>query len=189
MNISSLSSNIFQIEINQKLPKIEVNFAQTEQIKQDENVDRFGRKIEYYDHYSGFYGDINTVQKYHTKTHTKEAALDEFIARQTIGILSGSFLNSTFGVSDIKGISEVKEHTATIEDVEYPTFVSGYFMNINYYRYDKIPQEYYLNSYANSNLIDTKFGKAELFLDLADNNDKLGVGTFSSNSQLFRFDS
>uniref|UniRef100_UPI0026131951 hypothetical protein n=1 Tax=uncultured Campylobacter sp. TaxID=218934 RepID=UPI0026131951 len=36
---------------------------------------------------------------------------------------------------------------------------------------------------------DTKFGKAELFLDLADNNDKLGVGTFSSNSQLFRFDS
>ena len=189
MNISSLSSNIFQIEINQKLPKIEVNFAQTEQIKQDENVDRFGRKIEYYDHYSGFYGDINTVQKYHTKTHTKEAALDEFIARQTIGILSGYFPNSTFGVSDIKGISEVKEHTATIEDVEYPTFVSGYFMDINYYRYGKIPQEYYLNSYANSNLIDTKFGKAELFLDLADNNDKLGVGTFSSNSQLFRFDS
>ena len=192
MNIGSLSSstiNIFQIEINQKLPKIEVNFAQTEQIKQDENVDRFGRKIEYYDHYSGFYGDINTVQKYHTKTHTKEAALDEFIARQTIGILSGSFLNSTFGVSDIKGISEAKEHTATIEDVEYPTFVSGYFMDINYYRYGKIPQEYYLNSYANSNLIDTKFGKAELFLDLADNNDKLGVGTFSSNSQLFRFDS
>lgn len=48
MNIGSLSSstiNIFQIEINQKLPKIEVNFAQTEQIKQDENVDRFGRKI------------------------------------------------------------------------------------------------------------------------------------------------
>ena len=192
MNISSLSSstiNIFQIEINQKLPKIEVNFAQTEQIKQDENVDRFGRKIEYYDHYSGFYGDINTVQKYHTKTHTKEAALDEFIARQTIGILSGYFPNSTFGVSDIKGISEAKEHTATIEDVEYPTFVSGYFMDINYYRYGKIPQEYYLNSYANSNLIDTKFGKAELFLDLADNNDKLGVGTFSSNSQLFRFDS
>ena len=189
MNISSLSSNIFQIEINQKLPKIEVNFAQTEQIKQDENVDRFGRKIEYYDHYSGFYGDINTVQKYHTKTHTKEAALDEFIARQTIGILSGSFPNSTFGVSDIKGISEVREHTATIEDCEYPTFDSGYFMNRHYYQYGKIPQEYYLNSYANSNLIDTKFGKAELFLDLADNNDKLGVGTFSSNSQLFRFDS
>ncbi|WP_289242883.1 hypothetical protein, partial [uncultured Campylobacter sp.] len=160
MNIGSLSSNIFQIEINQKLPKIEVNFTQTEQIKQDENVDRFGRKIEYYDHYSGFYGDINTVQKYHTKTHTKEAALDEFIARQTIGILSGSFLNSTFGVSDIKGISEAKEHTATIEDYDYPTFVSGYFMDINYYRYGKIPQEYYLNSYANSNLIDTKFGKA-----------------------------
>ncbi|WP_141082339.1 hypothetical protein, partial [Campylobacter vicugnae] len=187
MNIGSLSSstiNIFQIEINQKLPKIEVNFAQTEQIKQDENVDRFGRKIEieYFDYDSRFYGDINTVQKYHTKTHTKEAALDEFIARQTIGILSGSFLNSTFGVSDIKGISEVREHTATIEDCEYPTFDSGYFMNRHYYQYGKIPQEYYLNSYANSNLIDTKFGKAELFLDLADNNDKLGVGTFSSNS-------
>ncbi|OCR85281.1 hypothetical protein CFT12S05168_05380 [Campylobacter fetus subsp. testudinum] len=51
------------------------------------------------------------------------------------------------------------------------------------------PNSYYLNSYANSNLIDTKFGKAELFLDLAGDNDKLGVGSFSSNSQLFRFDS
>lgn len=52
-----------------------------------------------------------------------------------------------------------------------------------------ILNSYYLNSYANSNLIDTKFGKAELFLDLAGDNDRLGVGSFSSNSQLFRFDS
>ncbi|WP_086232306.1 hypothetical protein [Campylobacter devanensis] len=189
MNISLLSSNTFQIQINQKLPKIELNFAQTEQIKQDENTDRFGRKIEYYDYYAGSYGDINIVQKYHTKTHTKEEALDEFIARQTKSILDGALYNSTFGVSDIKGISEVREHTATIEDFEYPTFDSGYFMDIYYYRYGKIPQEYYLNSYANSNLIDTKFGKAELFLDLAGDNDRLGVGSFSSNSQLFRFDS
>lgn len=189
MNISSLSSNTFQIQINQKLPKIEVNFAQTEQIKQDENTDRFGRKIEYYDYYAGLYGDINIVQKYGTKTQTKEEALDEFIARQTKSILGGAFHNSTFGASDIKGISEVREHTATIEDFEYPTFDSGYFFDNNYYQYGKIPQEYYLNSYANSNLIDTKFGKAELFLDLAGDNDRLGIGSFSSNSQLFRFDS
>ncbi|RAZ51215.1 hypothetical protein [Campylobacter hyointestinalis] len=189
MNISLLSSNTFQIQINQKLPKIEVNFAQTEQIKQDENTDRFGRKIEYYDYYAGSYGDINIVQKFGTKTQTKEEALDEFIARQTKSILDGALYNSTFGVSDIIGISEAKEHTATIENVEYPTFDSGYFFNDNYYRYGKIPQEYYLNSYANSNLIDTKFGKAELFLDLAGDNDRLGVGSFSSNSQLFRFDS
>lgn len=172
MNISLLSSNTFQIQINQKLPKIEVNFTQTEQIKQDENTDRFGRKIEYYDYYAGSYGDINIVQKYGTTTQTKEEALDEFIARQTKSILGGAFYNSTFGASDIKGISE-----------------SGYFFNNDYYRYGKIPQEYYLNSYANSNLIDTKFGKAELFLDLAGDNDRLGVGSFSSNSQLFRFDS
>ncbi|PPB51665.1 hypothetical protein CDQ67_10100, partial [Campylobacter hyointestinalis subsp. hyointestinalis] len=183
MNISSLSSNTFQIQINQKLPKIEVNFAQTEQIKQDENTDRFGRKIEYYDYYAGSYGDINIVQKYETKTQTKEEALDEFIARQTNSILGGAFYNSTFGVSDIRGISEVREHTITIEDFEYPTFDSGYFFDNNYYQYGKIPQEYYLNSYANSNLIDTKFGKAELFLDLAGDNDRLGVGSFSSNSQ------
>lgn len=189
MNISLLSSNTFQIQINQKLPKIELNFAQTEQIKQDENTDRFGRKIEYYDYYAGSYGDINIVQKYGTTTQTKEEALDEFIARQTKSILGGAFYNSTFGASDIRGISEVREHTITIEDFEYPTFDSGYFFHNNYYQYGKIPQEYYLNSYANSNLIDTKFGKAELFLDLAGDNDRLGVGSFSSNSQLFRFDS
>ncbi|WP_086289761.1 hypothetical protein [Campylobacter devanensis] len=189
MNISLLSSNTFQIQINQKLPKIELNFAQTEQIKQDENTDRFGRKIEYYDYYAGSYGDINIVQKYETTTQTKEEALDEFITRQTKSILGGAFYNSTFGASDIRGISEVREHTITIEDFEYPTFDSGYFFDNNYYQYGKIPQEYYLNSYANSNLIDTKFGKAELFLDLAGDNDRLGVGSFSSNSQLFRFDS
>ncbi|ARQ98587.1 response regulator [Campylobacter devanensis] len=189
MNISLLSSNTFQIQINQKLPKIELNFAQTEQIKQDENTDRFGRKIEYYDYYAGSYGDINIVQKYGTTTQTKEEALDEFIARQTKSILGGAFYNSTFGASDIRGISEVREHTITIEDFEYPTFDSGYFFHNNYYQYGKIPQEYYLNSYANSNLINTKFGKAELFLDLAGDNDRLGVGSFSSNSQLFRFDS
>lgn len=189
MNISLLSSNTFQIQINQKLPKIELNFAQTEQIKQDENTDRFGRKIEYYDYYAGSYGDINIVQKYGTTTQTKEEALDEFIARQTNSILGGAFYNSTFGASDIRGISEVREHTITIEDFEYPTFDSGYFFHNNYYQYGKIPQEYYLNSYANSNLIDTKFGKVELFLDLAGDNDRLGVGSFSSNSQLFRFDS
>ncbi len=52
-----------------------------------------------------------------------------------------------------------------------------------------IPNSYYLNSYANSNLINTKFGKAEIFLDLAGNNDKLGIGTLNKNAQLFRFDS
>ena len=52
-----------------------------------------------------------------------------------------------------------------------------------------IPNSYYLNSYANSNLINTKFGKAEIFLDLAGNNDELGIGTLNKNAQLFRFDS
>ncbi|CUU67733.1 hypothetical protein [Campylobacter hyointestinalis] len=67
---------------------------------------------------------------------------------------------------------------------------AGYYKADNYSNQNPlIPNSYYLNSYANSNLIDTKFGKAELFLDLAGDNDRLGVGSFSSNSQLFRFDS
>lgn len=67
---------------------------------------------------------------------------------------------------------------------------AGYYKTDNYSNQNPlIPNSYYLNSYANSNLIDTKFGKAELFLDLAGDNDRLGVGSFSSNSQLFRFDS
>ncbi|QDS04767.1 hypothetical protein [Campylobacter fetus] len=73
--------------------------------------------------------------------------------------------------------------------VNYPSSKAGYFMTSDHYKYNEIPQDYYLNSYANSNLINTKFGKAELFLDLAGDNDKLRVGSFSSNSQLFRFNS
>ncbi|EAM0407453.1 hypothetical protein [Campylobacter fetus] len=73
--------------------------------------------------------------------------------------------------------------------VNYPSSEAGYFMTSDHYKYNEIPQDCYLNSYANSNLINTKFGKAELFLDLAGDNDKLRVGSFSSNSQLFRFNS
>ncbi|WP_038453894.1 hypothetical protein [Campylobacter fetus] len=73
--------------------------------------------------------------------------------------------------------------------VNYLSSEAGYFMTSDHYKYNEIPQDYYLNSYANSNLINTKFGKAELFLDLAGDNDKLRVGSFSSNSQLFRFNS
>ncbi|HDX6254470.1 TPA: hypothetical protein RPV56_001816, partial [Campylobacter fetus subsp. venerealis] len=73
--------------------------------------------------------------------------------------------------------------------VNYPSSKAGYFMTSDHYKYNEIPQDYYLNSYDNSNLINTKFGKAELFLDLAGDNDKLRVGSFSSNSQLFRFNS
>ncbi|QQF52053.1 hypothetical protein HHI31_04110 [Campylobacter fetus subsp. venerealis] len=74
-------------------------------------------------------------------------------------------------------------------EVNYPSSEAGYFMTSDHYKYNEIPQDYYLNSYANSNLINTKFGKEKLFLDLAGDNDQLRVGGFSSNSQLFRFDS
>ena len=75
------------------------------------------------------------------------------------------------------------------------TYYSNYYLeNFNYYQHaqntpEAIFENYYLNSYANSNLINTKFGKAEIFLDLAGNNDKLGIGTLNKNAQLFRFDS
>ena len=105
---------------------------------------------------------------------------------QTLSILNGFLYKTTFGFSDILVAEDVfKTRRGTyIENCYYPTFDTGYFMEADYYEYYQIPHETYLNSYANSNLINTKFGKAEIFLDLADND-----GIFSKNTQLFYFDS
>ena len=46
-----------------------------------------------------------------------------------------------------------------------------------------------LNDYASENILKTKYGDVEVFLDLCGDNDKLGIGKFSSNAILFNFDS
>ena len=46
-----------------------------------------------------------------------------------------------------------------------------------------------LNDYASENILKTKYGDVEVFLDLYGDNDKLGIGKFSSNVILFNFDS
>ena len=46
-----------------------------------------------------------------------------------------------------------------------------------------------LNDYASENILKTKYGDVEVFLDLYGDNDKLGIGKFSSNAMLFNFDS
>ena len=190
MNISSLTTHTLNIQTNYKLPKIDPN-TPLQQIKQGENINRLGDKIEPCDYHNFYYGDINTIQKYCSKTYTKEEALDKFMVSQTLSILNGFLYKTTFGFSDILVAEDVfKTRRGTyIENCYYPTFDTGYFMEADYYEYYQIPHETYLNSYANSNLINTKFGKAEIFLDLAGNNDKLGIGTLNKNAQLFRFDS
>ena len=182
MNISSLTTHTLNIQTNYKLPKIDPN-TPLQQIKQGENINRLGDKIEPCDYHNFYYGDINTIQKYCSKTYTKEEALDKFMVSQTLSILNGFLYKTTFGFSDMLVAENVFKGTY-IENCYYPTFDTGYFMEADYYEYYQIPHETYLNSYANSNLINTKFGKAEIFLDLADND-----GIFSKNTQLFYFDS
>ncbi|QCD53153.1 response regulator [Campylobacter sp. RM16192] len=46
-----------------------------------------------------------------------------------------------------------------------------------------------LNRYAKEKTIKTQYGDVEVFLDLYGDNDKLGIGNFSSNALLFNFDS
>lgn len=175
MNISSLTTHTLNIQTNYKLPKIDPN-TPLQQIKQGEHIDS--------NYYKSHYGDINYYTKTYTKT--KEESLDNFMVGQTLSILNGFLSKTTFGFSDILVAENVYKtiRGTYIEDCYYPTFDTGYFMQADYYEYCQIPHETYLNSYANSNLINTKFGKAEIFLDLADND-----GIFSKNTQLFYFDS
>ncbi|MFW5606473.1 MAG: hypothetical protein ACOCM0_02550 [Campylobacter hyointestinalis] len=109
--------------------------------------------------------------------------LDDMIIEQT-SIMLGKKLDQSYDVWHSLGFGRNYSYANKFS----PN--AGYYKTDNYSNQNPlIPNSYYLNSYANSNLIDTKFGKAELFLDLAGDNDRLGVGSFSSNSQLFRFDS
>ena len=67
MNISSLTTHTLNIQTNYKLPKIDPN-TPLQQIKQGENINRLGDKIEPCDYHNFYYGDINTIQKYCSKT-------------------------------------------------------------------------------------------------------------------------
>ena len=112
--------------------------------------------------------------------------LNDMIAEQTYFMLgkslvsNGHLTGAEYNMNFARNYSYANKFTPN----------AGYANSDNYTNsMPLIPNSYYLNSYANSNLINTKFGKAEIFLDLAGNNDKLGIGTLSKNSQLFRFDS
>ncbi|WP_086251113.1 hypothetical protein [Campylobacter devanensis] len=109
--------------------------------------------------------------------------LDDMIIEQTSFML-GKKLDQSYDVWHSLGFGRNYSYANKFSP-NTGNYKADNYSNQNYL----IPNSYYLNSYANSNLIDTKFGKAELFLDLAGDNDRLGVGSFSSNSQLFRFDS
>ncbi len=112
--------------------------------------------------------------------------LNDMIAEQTYFMLgkslvsNGHLTGAEYNINFARNYSYANKFTPN----------AGYANSDNYTNsMPLIPNSYYLNSYANSNLINTKFGKAEMFLDLAGNNDELGIGTLSKNSQLFRFDS
>ncbi len=112
--------------------------------------------------------------------------LNDMIAEQTYFMLgkslvsNGHLTGAEYNINFARNYSYANKFTPN----------AGYANSDNYTNsIPLIPNSYYLNSYANSNLINTKFGKAEIFLDLAGNNDKLGIGTLNKNAQLFRFDS
>lgn len=112
--------------------------------------------------------------------------LNDMIAEQTYFMLgkslvsNGHLTGTEYNMNFARNYSYANKFTPN----------AGYANSDNYTNsMPLIPNSYYLNSYANSNLINTKFGKAEIFLDLAGNNDKLGIGTLNKNAQLFRFDS
>ena len=112
--------------------------------------------------------------------------LNDMIAEQTYFMLgkslvsNGHLTGAEYNMNFARNYSYANKFTPN----------AGYANSDNYTNsMPLIPNSYYLNSYANSNLINTKFGKAEIFLDLAGNNDELGIGTLDKNAQLFRFDS
>ena len=112
--------------------------------------------------------------------------LNDMIAEQTYFMLgkslvsNGHLTGAEYNMNFARNYSYANKFTPN----------AGYANSDNYTNsMPLIPNSYYLNSYANSNLINTKFGKAEIFLDLAGNNDELGIGTLNKNAQLFRFDS
>ena len=107
--------------------------------------------------------------------------LDDMIIEQ-ISFMLGKKLDQSYDVWHSLGFGRNYSYANKFSP-NAGNYKADNYSNQNYL----IPNSYYLNSYANSNLIDTKFGKAELFLDLAGDNDRLGDGSYSSNSQLFRY--
>ncbi|MDY6120976.1 MAG: hypothetical protein SPI03_06570, partial [Campylobacter sputorum] len=94
---------------------------------------------------------------------------------------------TTDGFYDMSDRDIKKPDFSTINT--FHIYKNSYFENINYdwkigplLVFDTKPLN--LNSYANSNLLKTPYGEVTIFYDEFDDNDKLGFGTFSSNSLL-----
>ncbi|WP_148805313.1 response regulator [Campylobacter concisus] len=73
-----------------------------------------------------------------------------------------------------------KNINATDDAAMLPVLKSGYLENTKFKN---------LNDYAYSNTLKTNYGEVEVFLDIYDDNDALGVGKLENNSALFSFDS
>ena len=73
-----------------------------------------------------------------------------------------------------------KNINATDDAAMLPVLKSGYLENTKFKN---------LNDYAYSNTLKTNYGEVEVFLDIYDDNDELGVGKLENNSALFSFDS
>ncbi len=98
MNIGSLQTNVFYIDVNQTFSKklnLRIDDINKENISDKSTnklTDRFGREVETIDYYDFYYSDINILQKYGTKTYAKEEVLELFMVTQTYGILNGDIL-------------------------------------------------------------------------------------------------
>lgn len=89
-------------------------------------------------------------------------------------------------------VGDEKDWIKTFERDKYFGLIDS---NVTYEEYKNLSKAMFdtkslnLNDYAKSNTLKTPYGDVSIFYDEFDDNDKLGFGTFSSNSLLFNFDS
>ena len=137
--------------------------------------------------------DISQIT--HTQTiHISEAELKEYNKKQITAkieeilkdysqnIISNNkiFTSELFQNSPFNKDAYFKNIRTTDEKSMLNTLKSGYLNNTKFKN---------LNESAYSSTLATKYGDVEVFLDLYDDNDKLGTGKLKNNLSLFSFDS
>lgn len=149
--------------------------------------------------YSSIYNNERDVEAYSSSFARQNTVFVlpnvEFWNSRSGNKYDGYFLEESKSINDNLQTTQIGDEEGYIKTYERDKYFGLIDSNVTYDEYKNLSKAMLdakplnLNSYANSNLLKTPYGEVTIFYDEFDDNDKLGFGTFSSNSLLFNFDS
>ncbi|ASM37867.1 hypothetical protein CSPARA_0261 [Campylobacter sputorum bv. paraureolyticus LMG 11764] len=202
MIYSDINATMSNVKINYIVNKEEINFRDNVSFLPGQYggiKNEFDINYSMLFRYSSIYNNERDVEAYSSSFARQNTVFVlpnvEFWNIRSGNKYDGYFLEEPKSINDNLQTTQIGDEEGYIKTYERDKYFGLIDSNVTYDEYKNLSKAMLdtkplnLNSYANSNLLKTPYGEVTIFYDEFDDNDKLGFGTFSSNSLLFNFDS